>query len=131
MIYVAVVVFSLLASVEADSTTTTDLLWPLPRSVQFGATAYSLDPQTFVFQGTGKGGAGAILKDAFQRYDRLIFETEPPFFPSGAMGGAAQLLPSLVVDVASADETLSPNVAENCKITLKKTTNSVFTFTNN
>lgn len=54
--------FSLFLGALGDSSTTTDLLWPLPRSVDFGTTVYSLDPQTFAFLGSGPGGASAILK---------------------------------------------------------------------
>ena len=101
-------------SVKADSSTTTDLLWPLPRSVSFGSTVYSLDPETFAFTGTGKGGGDLILKDAFARYIRLMFVTPAPFYPSG--GGAPTLtLASLNVDVSSADETLGLDTNETCE----------------
>lgn len=106
---------ALFASVEADATTTTDLLWPLPHSVKFGSTVFALDASAFIFQGVGAGGEGSIIKDAFRRYHYLIFQTKTPFYPSGATSGVTQSLTSITVDVASADETLAPDTAENCE----------------
>ena len=57
-----ILLFALFLGALGDSSTTTDLLWPLPRSAVFGTTVYSLDPQTFAFLGSGPGGASDILK---------------------------------------------------------------------
>ena len=110
---------ALFASVEADATTTTNLLWPLPHSVKFGSTVFALDPSTFVFQGVGAGGEGSIIKDAFRRYQYLIFQTKTPFYPSGATGEVTQTLTSITVDVASANEILAPDTVENCEYFLR------------
>ena len=111
----ACVLVSYLGWVTADSSTTTDLLWPLPLSAKFGSTAYSLNSETFLFVGTGLGGASDSLKDAFERYTNLIFQTPAPFFPSGGSCGAAQQeLTSLEVIVMSDNETLGLDTNETC-----------------
>ena len=100
----------------ADSSTTTDLLWPLPRSATFGSNVYSLNAETFTFMGTGAGGSSIMLDSAFERYTNLIFQTPAPFFPSGASSGAAQQeLASLVVNVMSDNETLALGTNETCE----------------
>ena len=103
------------AGASADASTTTDLLWPMPQMVKFTSTVYSLDPATFSFKGTGAGGNTDIMNDALERYNKLIFESPAPFYPSGASGGGSQLLQALEVRVASADTTLGLNTMENCK----------------
>lgn len=101
---------------DADSSTTTDLLWPLPRSATFGSNVYSLNAETFTFVGTGAGGSSTTLDSAFDRYTNLIFQTPAPFFPSGASSGAAQQeLASLVVNVMSDNETLGLGTNETCE----------------
>ena len=110
------ILFPCLEWATGDSSTTTDLLWPLPRSATFGSTIYSLNPETFTFVGTGLGGNSNTLKGAFERYTNLIFQTPAPFFPSGGSSGAGQQeLASLVVNVISDDETLGLNTNETCK----------------
>lgn len=104
-----------LVGAQADSTTTTDLLWPLPHSVSFGTTTYSLNPETFAFTSSGPGGSSDVLKDAFERYTYIIFLTPTPFYPSGAKGGATQVLPGLQVNVLSSDETLGLKTNETCE----------------
>ena len=105
----------LVSAAKSDSSTTTDLLFPLPRFTNFGSKVYLLNAQTFVFLGSGKGGSSDILKDAFERYSKLIFETPAPFFPSGGGGISTQELDSMQVVVDSADESLGMSVNENCK----------------
>ena len=100
----------------ADSSTTTDLLWPLPRSATFGSNAYSVNGETFTFMGMGAGGSSGTVNSAFERYTNLIFQTPAPFFPSGASSGAAQQeLTSLVVNVMSDNETLALGTNETCE----------------
>ena len=100
----------------ADSSTTTDLLWPLPRSATFGSNVYSVNGETFTFMGTGAGGSSGTVNSAFERYTNLIFQTPAPFFPSGASSGAAQQeLTSLVVNVMSDNETLALGTNETCE----------------
>ena len=102
--------------VLADSSTTTDLLWPLPKMVTFGTAIYSFDPASFQFLGSGAGGSSATLKGAFDRYIQLIFHTPVPFYPSGAGGAAAGVLKSVEVTVKSSNETLpGPDTDESCK----------------
>ena len=118
--FLACVLFSCLGLATADSSTTTELLWPLPRSAQFGSTVYSLNPETFTFVGTGPGAttpgdSSNSLKDAFERYTNLIFQTPAPFFPSGGSSGAAQQeLTSLEVNVMSDNVTLGLDTNETC-----------------
>ena len=100
----------------ADSGTTTDLLWPLPKSVNFGSSVYSIQPSVFQFKGTGAGGASNILKEAFERYIQLIFETPVPFYPSGSGGSPVGVLNAVLVEVLTNDETLGPNTNETCKL---------------
>jgi len=118
--FLACVLFPCLGLATADSSTTTELLWPLPRSAQFGSTVYSLNPETFTFVGTGPGAttpgdSSNSLKDAFERYTNLIFQTPAPFFPSGGSSGAAQQeLTSLEVNVMSDNVTLGLDTNETC-----------------
>ena len=118
--FLACVLFPCLGLATADSSTTTELLWPLPRSAQFGSTVYSLNPETFSFVGTGpgattQGGSSNSLKNAFKRYTNLIFHTPAPFFPSGGSSGAVQQqLTSLEVYVMSDSETLGLDTNETC-----------------
>ena len=117
--FLACVLFPCLGLATADSSTTTDLLWPLPLSTKFGSTVYSLNPETFTFVGTGpgatQGGSSDSLKGAFERYTNLIFQTPAPFFPSGGSSGAAQQeLASLEVNVESDDQTLGLDTNETC-----------------
>lgn len=104
------------SNAAADPSTTTDLLWPLPRKVTFGSSIYSLQSSSFQFLGSGAGGASIILKDAFVRYLFLIFETPVPFYPSGSGGSSAGVLQSVTVDVKSNNETLGPDTDESCKL---------------
>ena len=116
VLFLVCIFFPCLEWATADSSTTTDLLWPLPRSSKFGNTVYSLNPETFTFVGTGPGGTSDSLKNAFERYTNLIFQTPAPFFPSGGSSGAAQQeLTSLEVNVMSDNESLGLNTNETCK----------------
>ncbi len=105
----------LLSAASADSSTTTDLLWPLPRSTSFGKEVYSLNVDTFSFTGAGPGGGSDILGQNFLHYRLMIFQNPAPFYPSGGGGSVTQELEILVVTVESADETLGLTTSENCK----------------
>lgn len=103
----------------ADKSTTTDLLWPMPQSSQFGPRVYSLSSDTFSMTTAGVGASSSILRGALDRYLKLIFETPAPFYPSGAGSDASTTnLPGLVVDVASDDETLSSKTDESYSLTV-------------
>ncbi len=106
----------LVSAAVADSSTTTDLLWPLPHYTSFGSEVYSLNSQTFNFLGAGAGGGSSILEDAFLRYQLLIFSSPAPFYPSGGGSAPAQELASLLATVNSADETLGLNTNESCEL---------------
>ena len=112
--------FSVLAAVvvlgaSADTSTTSDLLWPKPVSATFGSSVYELQPNSFAFTATGPDSESDILRDAFKRYSDLIFQTPAPFYPSGAGANPSGPLPGLVVDVQSTDETLQLSTNESCK----------------
>ena len=100
----------------ADPSTTTDLLWPLPKTVNFGPSVYSIRASDFQFMGVGAGGSSNILTEAFERYIQLIFETPVPFYPSGSNGSSAGVLNVVMVDVLTNNETLGPDTNETCKI---------------
>ena len=104
------------ASASIDPSTTTDLLWPLPTKYTFGSYVYTFSPSTFHFLGKGAGGNSDLLKDAFDRYVELIFETPVPFYPSANVSSYAGVVESLVVEVLSDDETLGPDTNETCKL---------------
>lgn len=125
------VLFVPMTQILADSSTTTELLWPLPRMATFGSSVYSIDPASFQFLGMGSGGASALLKGAFDRYIQLIFHSPPPFYPSGGGGAPAGVVDSVTVNVASSSEDLGPNTDEsyNLLVTSSKgtiTANTVY-----
>ena len=66
--------------------------------------------------GSGAGGESDILKNAFERYIQLIFDTPVPFYPSGSGGSSAGVLHNVTVAVKSSDETLGPDTDESCKL---------------
>ena len=101
--------------VLADSSTTTGLLWPLPKMATFGTAIYSFEPTSFQFLGSGAGGSSATLKGAFERYIQLIFDTPVPFYPSGAGGAATGVLNNVEVTVKSSSETPGPDTDESCE----------------
>ena len=101
---------------SADTSTTTDLLWPLPASVEFGTNVYTLVPDSFAFTSTGPGKDSDILAAAFKRYSSLLFETPAPFYPAGAVTTSSPVqLPGLEVSVQSADESLGISTDESCE----------------
>ena len=100
---------------SADTSTTSDLLWPKPLSAEFGTSVYVLQPDSFAFIATGPGKDSNILKDAFRRYANLLFETPAPFYPSGGSASSAGQLTELKILVQSADETLGLSTDESCK----------------
>ena len=104
----------LFSNALADSTTTSDLLWPQPSSMTFGSNVYTLDDR-FVFLTAGDGGESDILRGAITRYQKLIFQTPTPFYPSGGSAAATGSLASLTVSVSSNDETLGLKTDESCK----------------
>ena len=113
-----VAVLLLLAScqlVASDKSTTTDLLWPMPQSSQFGSKVYSLSSAAFSVATAGIGANSSIIKGAVDRYWKTIFETPTPFYPSGAGSDVSGSLQALVINVESDDETLSETTDESCK----------------
>ena len=111
-------VLLLLASshlVASDTSTTADLLWPVPQSAQFGSGVYSLSSEAFSITTAGDGGSSVIITGAVDRYWKLIFETPAPFYPSGAGSDASANLSGLVINVETNSETLSETTDESCK----------------
>ena len=98
-----------------DPSTTTELLWPLPRMSVFGSSVYSVDTVNFEFIGKGNGGESAILKGAFERYTRLIFQTPVPFYPSGGGVVPTGVVDGVIVNVANSSEDLGPDTDESCE----------------
>ena len=101
-----------------NPSTTTDLLWPLPTKAVFGSSVFTIQQSSFHFVGEGAGGSSDILKEAFQRYIQLIFETPVPFYPTPSAGPVG-LLSVATVEVKSSNETLGPDTNEACKLFLK------------
>lgn len=106
---------ALLGGVASDPTTSTDLLWPLPNDNTVGSDMYSLDSKTFMFSAAGEGAGSDILKEAMERYMKLIFL--PP--PVPAVGSTVKAsLDKLTITVASNDETLGLNTDNGCAFAL-------------
>lgn len=89
-------------------------LWPLPQSVKCDKDFYTVS-ETFTFQGTGDGGELATLTAAFERYRPFV---SPDTLKTHKLGDNAAL-EMLVVDVASADETLNLETDESCELPLR------------
>ena len=99
----------------ADPSTTTELLWPLPRMSVFGSSIYSVNTDNFEFIGMGSGGENANLKGAFEHYTRLIFQTHVPFYPFGGGVFPRGVVDGVIVNVASSSEDLGPDTDESCE----------------
>lgn len=73
---------------------------------------YSLDKTKFSFEAAGAGAGSDILKEAFQRYMRLLFLPSPV----EAFGkSVSSSLDKLTVTVKSADESLQLATDNSCK----------------
>jgi len=96
-----------------------DYLWPLPQTVNCAEnTTYPIDQESFKFVGAGPGGQLVPLTKAFQRYREILFKS-----PSTARKDAKQgshdepgdfQLDILIVEVTSADATLTDDMDESC-----------------
>lgn len=100
----------------ADQSTTSGLLWPVPKKSSFGKEVYLLQPESFQFLASGDGADSDIIQDGFARYSKILFTTPVPFVPTGASLASGGVLPSLKVTVNSADETLGQDTDESCKL---------------
>jgi len=96
-----------------------DYLWPLPHSVNCSdTTTYPIDQESFEFVGAGPGGQLVPLTQAFQRYRKILFKS-----PSIARkdvkrsrdGPSDFQLDMLIVEVISADASLTADTDESCK----------------
>jgi len=96
-----------------------DYLWPLPQSVNCAdTTTYPIDLESFTFVGAGPGGQLVPLTQAFQRYRRILFKS-----PSTARNNVKRSrdvtsdfqLDMLIVEVISADASLTADTDESCK----------------
>ena len=96
-----------------------DYLWPLPQSVNCAdTTTYPINQESFKFVGAGPGGQLVPLTQAFQRYRRILFKS-----PSTARKDVKRShdspsdfqLDMLIVEVISADASLTAGTDESCK----------------
>lgn len=115
MLFSVVLVVAALLGASADTSTTSDLLWPKPSASNFGTNVYQLNAASFSLTAKGQGSSSEILRDAFQRYSKLIFQTPAPFYPSGASDTFNGEISGLVFTVQSSDETLGSSTDESCK----------------
>ncbi|XP_064391207.1 beta-hexosaminidase subunit alpha-like [Halichondria panicea] len=104
--YSILLIAALCGAATSDPSTSTDLLWPLPNGNTVGSDMYSLDSKTFMFVPAGKGGSSDVLKEALERYMKLIFLPSP--VPALASSITAPM-DKLTVTVDSSDETLALN----------------------
>ena len=86
-------------------------LWPMPHSVKWNSDMYSIS-KDFTFQGTGAGGELPIVTGAFERYRKFV---TPSTSIKSTRNVYAMALEKLVVDVATADETLGLETDESCE----------------
>ncbi len=106
-------VAALLGGATSDPSTSTDLLWPLPNDNTVGADMYSLNSKTFMLSAAGDGASSDILKEAMDRYMKLIFL--PP--PVPAVGSFVKApLDKLTITVASSDESLALDTDNSCAL---------------
>ena len=98
-----------------DPSISTQLLWPMPNSVNVGNQVFSVDSTTFKFTPQGAGAGSDTLKQAIERYTNIIFQTPVPFYPSAANVSAASTMAGLAISVSSADEKLGLDTDESCK----------------
>ena len=111
-----VLAVSQLLGAFADHSTTSGLLWPMPKKCDFGPDVYLLQPESFQFLASGAGADSDIVKYGFIRYSKMLFDTSIPFVPTGATQASDGVLPSLNVNVQSADESLGQDTNESCKL---------------
>ncbi len=109
--YSILLIAALCGAATSDPSTSTDLLWPLPNGNTVGSDMYSLDSKTFMFVPAGKGGSSDVLKEALERYMKLIFLPSP--VPALASSITAPM-DKLTVTVDSSDETLALNTDNSC-----------------
>ena len=97
--------------VVSDTVDLTSYLWPIPQSVKCNTDMYSIS-KDFMFQGTGAGGELPIVTGAFERYRKFV---TPSTSVKSTRNVNAMALEMLVVDVATADETLDLETDESCE----------------
>ena len=98
-----------------DPSISTQLLWPMPSSVNVGSQVFSVDPASFKFTPQGANAGSDTLKQAIARYSDLIFKSPVPFYPSAANSTAATKdLSELTITVSSTDEKLGLDTDESC-----------------
>ncbi len=109
--YCVLLIAAFLGGAVSDPSTSTDLLWPLPNNNSVGSDMYSLDNATFMFTAAGAGAGSDILKEAMDRYMKLIFLPSPV----PAVGSTVKAaLDKLTINVASNDEILGLNTDNGC-----------------
>ena len=98
-----------------DPSISTQLLWPMPSSVNVGDQVFSVDSTSFKITPAGANSGSNTLKQAISRYSDLMFKTPAPFYPSAANTTAAKALSELTITVSSTDEKLGLNTDESCE----------------
>jgi len=102
-----------------------DYLWPLPQSVNCADTiTYPIDQESFKFVGAGPGGQLVPLTQAFQRYRKILFKSlSTATIPTARNdvkrsrdGPSDFQLDMLIVEVISADASLTADTDESCKM---------------
>ena len=82
-------------------------IWPQPQQVSETGLIFQLDSLAFYFNSTGAGSASPILADAFQRYRGIIFLHTNAVPACEKVASSNETISECIVDVSSADETLS------------------------
>ena len=105
--------FAVLFTVAVSDIANPELyLWPIPQSVKCSSDIVYAISENFAFQGTGAGGELSTLTAAFERYRKFI---SPTTLKAPAVSVNVTALEMLMVDVASADETLGLETDESCE----------------
>ena len=107
------------SSIVTDTSTTTDLLWPLPSRYGFDAGYFTINPSSFKFIAAAAGVNSTTLQAAFERYTRLIFDTPVPFYSNNNDDVFIGELGALYVELLTSDETLGPDTNETCELVYK------------
>ena len=94
------------------------LPWPQPASFALGGATLALDSRFFSFAASGPGASSAVLQDALARYSALLFVRAAPTAGANASTPTVGNVTSLVVAVASGDETLGLATSEAYSLTV-------------
>lgn len=96
----------------SDTVDPVSYLWPIPQSVKCNSELVYTITENFNFQGAGAGGELPTLTGAFERYRKFV---SPSALKVSTVSANTMVLESLMVEVASADETLGLDTDESCE----------------